>query len=47
MIDFFGGNHTLILAREGSSPVRVSPPDQEQLAAGIKLSELVARGWVS
>jgi len=45
LIDYFSCDRTLILVREDSGPTRVKSPDPSQLTPGMKLSELVARGW--
>lgn len=45
LIDYFGCDKTLMLVREQSGPTRVKTPDPGQLTPGMKLSELVARGW--
>lgn len=45
LIDYFNYDRTLILEREDSGPTRVKSPDPSQLTPGMKLSELIARGW--
>lgn len=45
LIDYFGADRSLVLVREASGPTRVTSPDPGQLTPGMRLSELVSRGW--
>ncbi|MBK8980309.1 MAG: ATP-binding protein [Planctomycetes bacterium] len=45
LIDYFSLDRTLTFVREESGATRVNSPDPTQLTPGMRLSELVARGW--
>ncbi len=45
LIDYLGGEHGLLFTREVTGVVKVRPLDTSAVEGGLKLSELVARGW--
>lgn len=45
LIDYLGGERGLLFARESSGVVRARPLKPDAAESGLKLSELVARGW--
>lgn len=45
LIDYLGGDHGLLFARESSGVVTARPLRTRAVEGGLKLSELVARGW--
>ena len=45
LIDYLGGDRGLLFARETSGVVTARPLDSSAAEGGLKLSELVARGW--
>ena len=47
LIDYLGGESGLLLQRESSGVVTVRKPEVEKLDGGLKLSELIARGWAT
>ena len=46
LIDYLGGESGLVLQREKSGVVTAGKPEVAELDSGLKLSELIARGWV-
>ena len=46
LIDYLGGDSGLLLRREQSGVVTARRPEAEDVEDGLKLSELIARGWV-
>ena len=45
LIDYLGGDCGLLLQREKSGVVTAGKPEVGELDGGLKLSELIARGW--
>ncbi len=45
LIDYLGSDRGLLLGRETSGVITARPLDASQAEGGLKLSELVARGW--
>ena len=45
LIDYLGGDNGLLLRREASGVVTTHKPEVKELEGGLKLSELIARGW--
>ena len=45
LIDYLGGESGLLLQREKSGVVTAGKPEVAELDSGLKLSELIARGW--
>jgi len=45
LIDYLGGDRGLLMARETSGVVVTKRPSTDGLEGGLKLSELIARGW--
>ena len=45
LIDYLGGDGGLLFTRETSGTVTARPVDGETAEGGLKLSELIARGW--
>ena len=45
LIDYLGGDRGLLFARETSGAVTARPVDGETADGGLKLSEMIARGW--
>lgn len=45
LIDYLGGEHGLLFTREATGVVSVRPLETMAPEGGLKLSELVARGW--
>ena len=45
LIDYLGGENGLLLQRERSGVVTTHKPEAREMEGGLKLSELIARGW--
>jgi predicted ATPase len=45
LIDYLGPEHGLLFARESSGAVVARPLNTDSMEGGLKLSEVVARGW--
>lgn len=45
VIDLVGGEHGVLLSRAGAGPVNSRRVNELKLQGGLKLSEIVARGW--
>jgi hypothetical protein len=45
LIDYLGGDRGLILRRESSGATTVRPASELAVEGGLKLSEVIARGW--
>ena len=45
LIDYLGGENGLLLHRERSGVVTTRKPESSETEGGLKLSELIARGW--
>ena len=45
LIDYLGGDNGLLLQRERSGVVTTHKPEARETEGGLKLSELIARGW--
>ena len=47
LIDYLGGDRGLVLKRESSGATVVRPASELAVEGGLKLSEVIARGWES
>ena len=45
LIDYLGADSGILLQREKSGVVTARKPEIDKLEGGLKLSELIARGW--
>jgi predicted ATPase len=45
LIDYLGGDRALVLKRESSGATTVRPSSELAVDGGLKLSEVIARGW--
>jgi predicted ATPase len=45
LIDYLGGDRGLVLRRESSGATTVRPSSEMAVEGGLKLSEVIARGW--